>query len=70
MKSQHRVSGNPGEPYHETDSGAYQLTPCLTPCAFGRPYRFNRRYWDSLPFNRAVAACASISIVTFAELRA
>ncbi len=33
-------------------------------------YRFNRRYWDSQLFNRTVAACASTSTVTFAELRA
>ena len=31
-------------------------------------YRFNRRYWDSQLFNRAVVACVSTSTVTFAEL--
>lgn len=33
-------------------------------------YRFNRRYWDSQLFNRAVTACLTTSTVTFAELRA
>lgn len=32
-------------------------------------YRFNRRWWGAQLFNRALAACAATSTVTFAELR-
>lgn len=33
-------------------------------------YRFNRRFWDTQLFDRALTACASTFTVTFAELRA
>lgn len=32
-------------------------------------YRFNRRYYDSQLFSRAVAACVSTSTITFEELK-